>query len=418
MQSVAILPGGVETGAESKRPARLVGRHILIIVENLPVPFDRRVWQEATALRAAGADVSVICPKGKGVPAGFEIRDGVAIYRHPMPIEATGIMQYLLEYSCAVFWEIVLALRIFVRHRFHVIQGCNPPDLIFIPALLFKPFGVKYVFDHHDISPELYEAKFGKRGLVHRLTVWLERLTFKTANYSIATNESYKTIAIDRGHMPADRIAVVRNGPDLNRVHLAAPDPTYKRGCRYLVGYVGVISKQEGLDLFLQAVEKIVAHRTDVHFAVVGGGTDLGGIIELAAQMHVKQWVDFHGRVSDELLVRILNTADVCVNPDTPTSMNNLSTMTKIMEYMALKKPIVQFDLKEGRFTAEDASLYARPGDVADFADKIVWLLDHPEARHEMGERGFRRIVDHLSWNHSSGNLLSFYERILATDSV
>lgn len=399
-------------------PARLAGHHILIIVENLPVPFDRRVWQEATALHAAGADISVICPKGKGFTASFEIREGIEIYRHPMPIEATGVMQYLLEYSCAVFWEIFLALRIFLRHRFDVIQGCNPPDLIFIPAVLLKPFGVKYVFDHHDIGPELYEAKFGKHGLVYRLTIALERLTFATANYSIATNESYKTIAIDRGRMPPDRISIVRNGPDLRRIHLAAPDPVYKRGCRYLVGYVGVISKQEGLDLFLQAVEKIVARRTDVHFAVVGGGTDLGGIIELAAQMHVKQWVDFHGRVSDELLVRILNTADVCVNPDTPTAMNNLSTMTKIMEYMALKKPIVQFDLKEGKFTAESASLYARPGDIEDFADKIVWLLDHPDERRQMGERGYRRIVEHLSWDHSSRNLLNLYERVLQIDAA
>jgi glycosyltransferase involved in cell wall biosynthesis len=390
------------------------GKHILMVVENLPVPFDRRVWQEANTLTEQGAKVSIICPKMIGYTKSFECINGIDIYRHPLPIEGKHAIGYLAEYSTALFWEFVLSLKIFFKKRFQVIQGCNPPDLIFIVALFFKLFGVKYVFDHHDINPELYLAKYSKKGVFYRFLLLAERLTFATANYSIATNESYKEIAIRRGKMPAEKVQVVRSGPRLDRLKLTAGNEKYKKGREFLVGYVGVIGEQEGLDLLLDSVKQIISKRQDVQFAIVGGGTELGKIKALTNEMGLNDYVDYYGRVDDETMIDILNTADVCVNPDRPTAMNNLSTMNKIMEYMALKKPIVQYDLKEGRYSAQQASLYAENTCTKDFADKIVWLLDHPRERIERGEYGYSRIINELSWTFESRNLVNFYKKIIS----
>jgi glycosyltransferase involved in cell wall biosynthesis len=389
------------------------GKHILIIIENLPAPFDRRVWQEASTLKQSGADVSIICPKMKGYTESYENIDGIDIYRHPLPLEGSGAWGYLMEYSTALFWELWLSFKIFFKKRFHVIHGCNPPDLIFLTALPFKLFGVKFVFDHHDINPELYIAKFGKKDLFYRAMLWFERLTFKTAEYSIATNESYKKIAIERGKMPADKVQVVRSGPSLERIKIQAPKNQYKKGRNFLVGYVGVIGVQEGLDLLLEAIQHLVAKRNDVQFAIVGGGTSLEDIKKMAVEMGIQEYVDFYGRVSDQMLLDVLNTCDVCVNPDKPTEMNNLSTMNKIMEYMAMKKPIVQFDLKEGRASALEASLYAKNNDTHDFAEKIMWLLDHEEESTKMAEFGYNRVLNKLSWDHESIKLKKFYAKVL-----
>ncbi|HMU45697.1 MAG TPA: glycosyltransferase family 4 protein [Chitinophagaceae bacterium] len=388
-------------------------KHVLIIVENLPLPFDRRVWQEANTLAENGAKVSIICPKMKGYTKSYEKINGIDIYRHPLPVEANGFMGYIAEYFLAFFWEFILSWKIFFKKRFHVIQGCNPPDTIFFVAFFFKIFGVKYVFDHHDISPELYIAKYNKKGFFYRMLLLMERLTFITANFSIATNESYKEIAIRRGKMPEGKVQVVRSGPKLDRLKLTKGNEKYKKGRRFLVGYVGVIGAQEGLDLLLDSVKYIISKRTDVQFAIVGGGTDLEQIKKMSTELELNDYVDFYGRVEDATLVDVLNTSDVCVNPDRPTIMNDLSTMNKIMEYMALRKPIVQYDLKEGRFSAQHASLYADNTNTTDFAEKIIWLLDHPEQRKEMGEFGYNRVVNELSWEYESKKLVNFYKRVL-----
>jgi glycosyltransferase involved in cell wall biosynthesis len=390
----------------------LQGKHILIIVENLPVPFDRRVWQEATTLTEHGAKVSIICPKMKGYTRSFECIGNINIYRHPLPVEGHGALGYLLEYSVALFWELVLGWKIFLKKRFQVIHGCNPPDLIFIVALFFKLFGVKYVFDHHDINPELYIAKYNKKGLLYKFMLLAERLTFATANYSIATNESYQEIAVRRGKMPAEKVQVVRSGPRLDRLKLTPGNDKYKKGRAFMVGYIGVIGKQEGVDLLLDSVQQIISNRQDVQFAIVGDGTELDNLKRKTVRMGLSEYVDYYGRVDDELMLDILNTAEVCVNPDRPTLMNNLSTMNKIMEYMALKKPIVQYDLKEGRYSAQAASLYATNTCTKDFADKIVWLLDHPQQRMDMGEYGYKKVVNELSWEFESKKLISFYENV------
>jgi len=388
------------------------GKHILIIVENLPVPFDRRVWQEANTLKDNGAKVSIICPKMKQYNKSRETINGIEIYRHPLPIEGKGALSYLMEYATALFWEFVLSMRIFVKKRFHAIQGCNPPDLIFLVALFYKLFGVKYIFDHHDINPELFIAKYGKKGFFYKLMLMTERLTFATANYSIATNQSYKEIAIQRGKMPANKVQIVRSGPKLERLKAGCGNIKYKNGREFLIGYVGVIGAQEGLDLLLESAKLITDTRNDVQFAIIGDGTELKKIKEIAAAMQLNEFVDFYGRVDDYTMVEILNTTDVCVNPDKPTVMNNLSTMNKIMEYMALKKPIVQYNLKEGKLSAQDASLYAENTSTKDFADKILWLLDNREERIKMGEYGYKRIINELAWEHESQNLLSLYERV------
>lgn len=391
-------------------------RRVLIVVENLPVPFDRRVWAEATTLTAAGYSVSVICPTGKGFEAEYEVLEGVHIYRHPLPEDGHGPSGYLREYGAALWHELRLAMRVHRERGIDILHGCNPPDLVFLLAWMLRPFGVHYVFDHHDICPELYETKFGRRGLLWRAMVAFEWLTFRTASVSIATNESYAEIARGRGGMRLEDVFVVRSGPKVDRLELRPPRPELKQGARYLVGYVGVIGQQEGLDLLVDAAEHLVRNlrRRDVHFGVVGGGPALAEVIEDVRARGLEGYFTFTGRAPDDLLLDMLNTADVCVNPDRATPMNDLSTMNKILEYMALKKPIVQFDLKEGRASAGDASLYARRNDPIDFAQKIHDLLEDPERREQMGEIGRARVEGGLSWEHSVPALLAAYERAFA----
>ncbi len=393
-------------------------KRVLILVENLPSPFDRRVWQEATALRDAGYAVSIICPTGKGYEKKFEEIDDIHIWRYPLPVEANGALGYLTEYAIALSCTFVLCWRVFFGRGFDVIHACNPPDLFFLIGGFFKLFGRKFLFDHHDINPELYEAKFGRRDFFHRLLLAFERWSFRTADVSIATNESYRKIAIERGRMPPERVFVVRSGPSLERMKIVPPDDSYKRGRRYLVGYVGVMGKQEGIDCLLRAVRLIVSRhgRNDVHFGLVGGGTSLEDMKALARKLEIDDYVTFTGRVPDAEMIALLNTAEVCVNPDIASEMNDKSTMNKIMEYMALAKPIVQFDLTEGRYSARDAALNARPDDVADFAAKILELLDDPERRSRMGAAGRERVLNELAWNHEVPKLLAAYETLWRDD--
>jgi len=385
---------------------------VLIIVENLPCPFDRRVWQEALALRAAGHTVSIICPKGRGYEQGYELLEGVHIHRHPLPVEADSAVGYGLEYALALLMEFGLALRIAVTRGFDVIHACNPPDTIFLIGRFFKLFGKRFIFDHHDINPELYEAKFARRDVWYRLLCHLERWTFATADVSIATNESYRRIAIERGGMDPAKVFVVRSGADLRRVRVLPPRAQLRRGKKHLVGYVGVIGKQEGLDLLLQAVAYMrrELQRSDVQFVIVGDGTEVAALRELSRTLAVDDCVEFTGRVPDAALWEIMSTADVCVNPDRANDMNDKSTMNKILEYMALGKPIVQFDLTEGRFSAAEASLYARPNDPADLARKLCELLDDPERRARMGAIGRSRVEAGLAWHHQIPRLLEAYE--------
>tara|TARA_Y100001933_G_C18978523_1_gene555694 strand:+ start:748 stop:2010 length:1263 start_codon:yes stop_codon:yes gene_type:complete len=395
----------------------LEGKKVLIIVENLPLPFDRRVWQEARTLKRAGAEVSIISPTGKGFTERHEAIEGIEIYRHPLPVEADSPVSYLREYGAALWHELTLAFKIWRKHGFDVIQACNPPDLIFLVAWPFKLFGKKFIFDHHDINPELYEAKFGRRDFFWRLMVLFERLTFKTADVVICTNESYREIAMRRGGKKREDTFVVRSGPDLTRLKRLPPDEKWRNGCKYLVGYVGVMGEQEGIDLLLESVRHMVFEmkRTDTQFVLVGGGSSLDGLQQMAKDLGVGDYVTFTGRAPDDDLFSVLSSADVCVNPDRVNPMNDLSTMNKILEYMAFEKPIVQFDVKEGRFSAQDASLYAKSNDPEDMARLIVDLLDDQQRRAEMGRTGRERVESELSWDYQIEPLVTAYRRALGS---
>lgn len=392
-------------------------RKILIIVENLPVPFDSRVWKEACALQQHGYGVSVLSPRGKGFKKVHEVLEGVHIYRHPMPSEGNTPSGYIAEYVAALFWQILFSWWIFFARGFQVVQGCNPPDNIFLVALPFRIFGVKYIFDHHDANPELYLSKYGRKDLLYETQVWLEKLTYRSSKVVMATNESYRRIAIDRGGLDPDHVFVVRNGPDLEKFRLVSEQPRLKYGKRFLVGYVGTMSVQEGLDILIAAAAQIREQgRTDVHFTCVGGGPGLPALRQMVKDNKLEDMFNCTGRISDQDLLEILSTADVCVNPDRPCEMNDISTMIKVAEYMALGKPIVQFDLKEGRFTAGEASLYCNSSDqVNDFAGKILWLCDHPEERQRMGGIGRGRVEQQLAWKYSVENLLAAYECAFST---
>jgi glycosyltransferase involved in cell wall biosynthesis len=389
-------------------------RRVLILVENLPSPFDRRVWQEATTLHRTGYEVSIICPTGHGYEKNYELIDGIHIHRYRLPVEASGALGYALEYSAALFFTFLLTWRVFLTRGFDVIHACNPPDLFFLIGGFFKLFGKKFLFDHHDLNPELYEAKFGRRDFFYRLMLLVERLTFRTADASIATNESYRRIAIERGGMLPEKVTVVRSGPSLERMKILPPSPELKCGRKILVGYVGVMGKQEGVDFLLRAVARIVQqkNRHDVHFGLVGGGTSLAEMKALAIEFGIADYVTFTGRIPDAGMLAMLNTADLCVNPDVANEMNDKSTMNKIMEYMALGKPIVQFDLTEGRFSAGAASLYAYPNDSDDLADRILQLANDPDLRQRMGSFGRARVENELAWDYEVPKLLAAYDML------
>lgn len=394
-----------------------MNRGILIIVENLPVPFDTRVWQEATTLVQNGYTVSVICPKGKGYDKEFEILQGVNIYRHDLPTEGNGLVGYVREYGTALKEQIRLAKKVYKEVGFNVIQGCNPPDNIYMVANRFKKYGVKYVFDHHDICPELFEAKFKKKGLLYQSQIFLEGKTYKNCDIAFVTNESYKKIAIERGKMNPKNVFVLRSGPKLERLKIQKPKNEIKRGKRYMVGYLGVIGQQEGIEYLLEAAKYIKESkgRNDIFYGIVGGGPHLEALKQKCKEMKIDDIFEFTGRVSDQVMLDYLNTADVCVNPDEYNEMNDKSTMNKILEYMALGKPIVQFDLTEGKYSAQKASLYAKPNDSKDLAEKIIFLLDNEEKRVEMGQYGMKRIKNELSWEHTSKELLRGYDTLFAS---
>lgn len=390
-------------------------RRVLIVVENLPVPLDRRVWLEATTLIGAGYHVSVICPTGRGWDKHYEEIDGVHIYRYPEPPEAhSGAVAYAREYGAALWHMFRLARKVRREQGFDVIHGCNPPDLIFLLALRYRLSGVKYLFDHHDVCPELFEAKFGKRGLLYKVMRIWERMTFATADVSIATNESFRQIAIERGKMAPDDVVVVRSAPRIEKFRIIDGDQSYRKGAGLVIGWVGVIGQQEGMDLLIDAADHLIRKLgiDDVHFLIVGFGPHLDEVKKDVASHGLESHFTFTGALYGEDLLKALNVVDIGASPDPKNTMNDISTMNKVMEYMTLELPVVQFDLKEGRASAGDASLYATANDPIDFAEKLAELARDPAMRAAMGKRGRARVLDKLSWDHSAPKLLEAYDKI------
>jgi glycosyltransferase involved in cell wall biosynthesis len=393
------------------------GTHVVIMVQNLPVPFDRRVWQEALALTASGYQVHVICPRSRDYPRRRETLHGVRIYRYRPGPEAQRLAGYLVEYLVDICAQLRIALTIRARHRIAVVQICNPPDLLFLAALPLVALGARLIYDHHDACPELLAAKgHRENGPVVRLAGLLERLTYQCADVSIETNESYREIALGRGGMPPQDVFVVRSAPAVTRFSGARPDEKWRRGRRYLVGYVGVMGRQDGLDYLIDAARVIIHDlvRPDIQFVLVGSGPELPRLRARVRSLGLDDQVVFTGRLSEEDLGSVLATADVCVNPDEANRMNDISTMNKVMEYMAVGKPIVQFDLHEGRVSAGAASLYATRNDAASLGKCIVGLIDDPETRARMGQLGARRLRDSLSWEAQVPRLLAAYARATA----
>jgi glycosyltransferase involved in cell wall biosynthesis len=388
---------------------------VCIIIENLPVPVDRRVWQEARALRDAGYHVSVICPKARGYERGRETLENIEIYRYRV-WEASRPLGYVAEYALALAAQFVLSLRVYLRTRFRVLQACNPPDTLFLVGIFFKLLGVRFIFDHHDLNPELYEAKFGRRDFGYKLVCWAERLTFWTADVSIATNESYREVALARGKMRRERTFVVRSCPDLTRMQKRPAQPELKEGRCFLVVYLGVMGPQDGLDLLLESIDAVVhgSNRQDILFVLIGTGSENVRLKALAAQRGLERQVRFPGHLSDDEVAAYFSTADLGVAPDPPTPMNDKSTMNKILEYMTFGLPVVLYDLTEGRRSADGGALYARPGDTEDFARAVLRILDSESLRKELGACGRRRIEESLNWQIETRSLQAAYATALA----
>ncbi|MGE5267592.1 MAG: glycosyltransferase family 4 protein [Deltaproteobacteria bacterium] len=396
---------------EKRRPG------VLIIVENLTVPLDRRVWQEACALRDDGYTVSVICPKGGVHRASYELLEGIHVFRHPLPVEARGPLGYLAEYSIALFYEFVLSVKAHFKVGFDAVQACNPPDLIFIIGAFWKYlFGKPFVLDHHDINPELYEAKFGRRDGWHRLLHMLERMTFRVADAAIATNETFRDIATGRGGMDKDRVFIVRSVPDTSRFRRVAPDPSLKNGRKHLVGFVGIMGAQDGVDLFVEAMNVIVHDlgRNDVQALIVGTGTELPQLKKLATERGLDDVISFTGFLSGEALLASMSTFDVGIIPDPKNVYNDKISMNKVLEYMTLGIPFVQFDLVEGRKMAAGAALYAAGNSPRSLAERMLTLLDDPDLRQSTAAEGVARAASLLRWDEERKRLLAAYDLVLA----
>ncbi|SCX07117.1 glycosyltransferase family 4 protein [Mycolicibacterium fluoranthenivorans] len=392
-------------------------RHILILVENLSVPFDRRVWQEARTLARAGFRVTVICPTGVGQDTEREeVIEGVRILRYPLRAATGGPIGYLREYALALWHTLRLAINVRRTARIDVVHACNPPDLLFLVALFLRPGGARFVFDQHDLVPELFLSRFPNGGrILYRLTRYVERMTYAAADAVISTNESYRRVAIERGGMPPDRVTVVRSAPDLGRFTVCPPDPNLRRDKRYLLAYLGVMGPQDGVDYALRAVQHLRDDmgRNDFRCIFMGGGDVFDEMVSLSRELGVADIVEFPGRVPDAFVESCLSTADVCLSPDPWNPLNDVSTMNKVVEYMAMRRPIVSFDLVEAHVSAGDAAVYVRHNDELAFAKAIDELLRNPERRLWMGETGRHRIEEELSWDVSSRALVRFYEQLL-----
>ena len=374
--------------------------------------------QEAVALRKAGYEVSVICPKGDVQDrSGFEIYEGIRVYRYPLYWQASSGPAYVLEYSWAMLCTFVLMIWIWLRHGLDYVHAANPPDLF---ALLFRPFGLfgkKFVYDQHDLCPETYESKFHRQDWVHRLLLRLEAHSYRTASLVLATNQSFRDIARTRGNVDTQKLVIVRSGPDLNHFHPTAPVPQLKRGFPYMVVYLGVMSLQDGVDRVISAAYHLqrLRGRRDVLFSLIGKGDQWDNLREQARDLGLNGTVQFTGRIPDPEMIEYLSTADVCIAPDPPIHLNHMSTMNKILEYMACSKPIVSFDLLESRRSAELAAVYVDRDDPKLLAEEIDALLNDPSRRKQIGEYGRARMCSELDWGHSAKKLVDAYERLNGT---
>lgn len=390
-----------------------LGARVLMLLENCPYPSDDRVRREARALTAAGYRVTVIAPRHR-VQAWHETIEGIGIYRFPGPRRAGGLWGYFWEYGFATIAIFIVSLFVFWREGFDILHGHHPPDTFVFIAMFYRLFGKRFVYDHHDLAPELYGARFRRKGnrQVYNLLALLEKLSCRIADRVIATNQSYKRLEMERDRVPEERITIVRNGPDLSELRKADPIPDLRRKGKTIIGYVGAMGIQDGVDYMLRALRHLIRDlgRDDFYCVLVGTGTAVPGLKALTKEAGLTDCVLFTGWIEGPTEVsRYLCSMDICVAPEPSDPYNNRSTAAKVMEYMALNKPVVSFDLPEHRFTAQGAALYAQPNDELDLARQIVLLMDNSELRGRLGMIGRERIENELAWSHQAEHLLCAY---------
>jgi glycosyltransferase involved in cell wall biosynthesis len=386
----------------------------VIVVENLPVPFDRRVWQEARALRDDGWDVAVVCPTSEKHPERYQEEEGIAIYRHPLPLEARGPLGFLIEYSSALFWESYTLLKIAFTRGFDVIQICNPPDLLFLAAAPYKLLGKRVVFDHHDVCPELFEAKFGRKGLFHRLLLIAERLTFRIADRVISANETYRSIALTRGSRKPDEVVTVYSVPERARLRRVKPDETLRNGARIVIGYVGIIGDQDGVDHFVRCIEHLITEEncTDIQGVVVGDGPALASVKALAEELGLSERITFTGYLRGNDLLAVMSTFDIGVMPDPVNEYNDKISMNKVFEYSALGIPCVAYNLTETRRLLGDCGAYAETPTPQGLARACLPLITD-DALRERQSRAIKALSDRtFDWDRESGKYTAVYRRL------
>ncbi len=396
------------------------GLRVLMLLENNAFPQDRRVAAEASALTHAGHRVTVIAPALPGQP-WHEVENGVTTYRYTAPVSIPGILGFVWEYSYSFAASFALSLLVFLRTGFDVVHAHNPPDLFVFIAAFYKLFGTRFVFDHHDLSPEMFGARFAGGShtaihrVIHRVLVSLETLSCRLADQVIATNESYAVVEAERGRVPRDRITVVRNGPNLDIIRPVDPDPGLRGTGKTIIGYVGIMGVQDGVDGLLRALKHLIGDlgRTDFFCVLVGDGDAWPSLKVLAAELELGEWVWFTGPLAHPDWLPYLCAADICVEPEPSNPYNDRSTAVKVMEYMALSKPIVAFDLPEHRFSARDAACYVQPNDEREFARTLAELMDDRERRETMGAFGRQRVETALAWPHSVNSLMKVYTALL-----
>lgn len=390
-------------------------RRVVVLVENLSVPFDRRVWQECQALRDAGWAVEVICPQGETRDTEREVVvDEVRIHRYPLQAATGGPAGYPQEYGSALRQTMAIARRIADERGIDVVHLCNPPDLLFLVALMLRRRGTRVVFDQHDLVPELYLSRFRPRkDALYWTTRAMEFLTYRTADVVISTNESYRAVAVGRGRCHPDRVFTVRSAPRVERFRRIDPQPELTRGRRHLLAYLGVMGPQDGVDYAVRALRRLADRRDDWYAIFMGGGDVLEDVRDLTARLGLADRVTFTGHCDDATILPVLSTASIGIAPDPYNPLNDVSTMNKIVEYMAMGLPVVSFDLTEARVSAGDAAVYARPNSEEEFADHLAALLDDPTRRAEMGRAGRERVAGALSWDESEKRLLAAYEQVL-----
>jgi glycosyltransferase involved in cell wall biosynthesis len=393
---------------------------ILIIVQNLPVPFDRRVWLECRTLTRAGYEVAVVCPKGPGDPS-YQVIDGVQIYKYRPYSPGGGAASFFLEYAYSFAATAVLSLKAARGGRFDAVQSCNPPDIFWPIGVLFKLWqGSRFVFDHHDLCPETFESRFpGGFRLLYLGLRFLERCTTRFADHVISTNESYRNLVMERDGVEPERVTVVRTGPDPNKLTATEAVASLRRGRAHLAAYIGVMGPQDGVDIVIKVADFVVRtlKRTDISFTLIGSGDSFDNLVALRDRLKLGDFIEFTGRLPDEAVRDILSTADIGLSPDPSNPLNDVSTMNKTMEYMAFGLPVLAFDLRETRASAAEAGAYATPNDIEEMARLLVDLIDDEPRRRRMGSAGRRRIEQKLAWSHQEPHYLSVYDGLLGREA-